>query len=118
MAGRLTSRSVSMLGGAGSTIIPRPRLFVGRSIRCCAQVPVQQGLADLDPDVDAIWRLAKPGAIGSTKFAQKPALAYSRGTFSPYNTQVGGVGCWAGAGAGWHHDAAAGACQVGCCCCC
>jgi hypothetical protein len=50
-------------------------------------VPIQQGLADLDPDVDAIWRLARPADIGKIKFAQGSGLAFSRGTFSPYNTQ-------------------------------
>jgi hypothetical protein len=51
------------------------------------RVPIQQGLADLDPDVDAIWRLARPADIGKIRFAKKPPLAYSRGSFSPYNTQ-------------------------------
>ncbi len=50
-------------------------------------VPIQQGLADLDPDVDAIWRLARPSDIGNIKFGKGPGLAYSRHAFSPYNTQ-------------------------------
>jgi len=52
-----------------------------------ALAPVQQGLADLDPDVDAIWRLMRPNDIGKIKFEQKPGVAYSPGSFSPYNTQ-------------------------------
>ena len=60
-----------------------------------AQVPsrpvlpiVQQFLADLDPDVDALLRLTKPETIGKVVFdvAASP-VALARGTFSPYNTQ-------------------------------
>ena len=49
---------------------------------------VQQGLADLDPDVDAIWRLTQPGQIGTVHFdAQPEAVAIKSGFFTPYNSQ-------------------------------
>lgn len=37
------------------------------SVRQSNFVPIQQGLADLDPDVDAIWRLAHPELIGQVR---------------------------------------------------
>ncbi|CAF1513559.1 unnamed protein product [Didymodactylos carnosus] len=49
---------------------------------------IQQYLADLDPDVDAIYRLAHPMTLGHIRFNrdQKP-VAVEPFTFSPYNTQ-------------------------------
>ncbi|CAF1174619.1 unnamed protein product, partial [Didymodactylos carnosus] len=49
---------------------------------------IQQYLADLDPDVDAIYRLANPMTLGHIRFIreQKP-VALEPFTFSPYNTQ-------------------------------
>ena len=53
-----------------------------------AEPLVQQGLADLDPDVDAIWRLTQPAQIGTVKFNQHPkAVAIKSGFFTPYNSQ-------------------------------
>jgi len=46
--------------------------------------PVQQGLADLEPDVDAIYRLT----IGkSITFAQNTPLYVAPGTYCPFNSQ-------------------------------
>lgn len=46
--------------------------------------PVQQGLADLDPDVDAIYRLA----IGKeVKFSQREPVFLAPGTYCPFNSQ-------------------------------
>jgi len=51
-------------------------------------IPVQQGLANKDPDVDAIWRLTQSHLIGKVEFtAEQTPLVLSPGTFSPYNTQ-------------------------------
>ncbi|CAF3788077.1 unnamed protein product, partial [Adineta steineri] len=49
---------------------------------------IQQYLADLDPDVDAIYRLAHPLSIGRIKFDRdQPPIAIEPFTYSPYNTQ-------------------------------
>ncbi|CAF3330409.1 unnamed protein product, partial [Rotaria sp. Silwood2] len=49
---------------------------------------IQQYLADLDPDVDAIYRLANPLAIGHIRFRREQTpIALEPFTFSPYNTQ-------------------------------
>ncbi|UJR23258.1 hypothetical protein I4U23_026278 [Adineta vaga] len=49
---------------------------------------IQQYLADLDPDVDAIYRLAHPMTIGRVQFDRdQPPIALESFTFSPYNTQ-------------------------------
>jgi hypothetical protein len=46
--------------------------------------PVQQGLADLDPDVDAIYRLT----IGAeVKFSKKDPIFLAPGTYCPFNSQ-------------------------------
>lgn len=46
--------------------------------------PIQQGLADGNPDVDAVWRLVEPAEI---RFRVKPALALGRGAWCPFNSQ-------------------------------
>ncbi|KAG0031967.1 hypothetical protein BGZ83_004494, partial [Gryganskiella cystojenkinii] len=49
---------------------------------------IQQGLADLDPDVDAIFRLTQVQELKQAKFCKKsPSLRLSPGTFSPFNSQ-------------------------------
>ncbi|HEX2548289.1 MAG TPA: STELLO glycosyltransferase family protein [Gammaproteobacteria bacterium] len=48
---------------------------------CC---PIQQGLADKDPDVDAIYRLTLPLPI---HFHEAPAMAFGQNTWCPFNTQ-------------------------------
>jgi hypothetical protein len=50
---------------------------------------IQQGLADLDPDVDAIFRLLHPQDIAQVKFCRDaPTLKLARGILSPFNSQV------------------------------
>ena len=46
--------------------------------------PIQQGLADGDPDVDAIWRLV---AAEPVTFAPGPPLALADGSWCPFNSQ-------------------------------
>ena len=47
--------------------------------------PIQQGLADGNPDVDAIWRLVQSADV---RFASKPSLALARGVWCPFNSQT------------------------------
>ena len=54
-----------------------------RSRRCL----VRQGLADADPDVDAIFRLTQSGEVGHLFFDDAPPVAVERGVFSPWNSQ-------------------------------
>lgn len=50
---------------------------------------IQQGLADLDPDVDAIFRLTQVQELKQAKFCKKsPSIRLSPGTFCPFNSQV------------------------------
>ena len=49
-----------------------------------SHAPVLQGLADLEPDVDAIYRLTVGQQI---KFAEKPPLFLKPGTYCPFNSQ-------------------------------
>ena len=50
--------------------------------------PVQQGLANLDPDVDAIYRLTQHHTIGNIIFDENATpLSLPEGTFSPFNSQ-------------------------------
>jgi hypothetical protein len=46
--------------------------------------PIQQGLADEDPDVDAIYRLVLPLPVN---FRKDRRLALGRGTWCPFNSQ-------------------------------
>jgi len=48
------------------------------------RAPIQQGLANVAPDVDAIWRLTKNRAFS---FDQAPSLALPQGSWCPFNTQ-------------------------------
>ncbi len=62
-----------------------PRVPSGRAARL-RQVtsPIQQGLADGNPDVDAVWRML----VGQdVRFARKPSLALKRGVWCPFNSQ-------------------------------
>jgi len=45
---------------------------------------IQQGLADLDPDVDAIYRLTNGDTIN---FDKNKEAALARGTYAPFNSQ-------------------------------
>jgi len=46
--------------------------------------PIQQGLADLSPDVDAIWRLTQDREF---HFDRKESIALQEGSWCPFNTQ-------------------------------
>ncbi|KAI9233604.1 MAG: hypothetical protein BYD32DRAFT_465177 [Podila humilis] len=49
---------------------------------------IQQGLADLDPDVDAIFRLTQGHELKKTKFCKmSPSVQLSPGSFCPFNSQ-------------------------------
>ncbi|KAG0201187.1 hypothetical protein BGX28_005934 [Mortierella sp. GBA30] len=49
---------------------------------------IQQGLADLDPDVDAIFRLTQVQELKQAKFCKKsPSVRLSPGSFCPFNSQ-------------------------------
>ena len=55
-----------------------------KTTRITVSAPIQQGLADLDPDVDAIYRLT----IGDeVKFSKRSPLFVSPGTYCPFNSQ-------------------------------
>jgi hypothetical protein len=52
------------------------------------RIPIQQGLADLDPDVDAIFRLTHHEDLGTVRFKQcKDALALGPHVQSSWNSQ-------------------------------
>lgn len=51
----------------------------------CVTAPIQQGLADGAPDVDAIWRLALEAEI---VFTPGPSLYLPPGTWCPFNSQT------------------------------
>lgn len=46
--------------------------------------PIQQGLANDDPDVDAIWRLTKARPV---TFMNDPRIALGSGSWCPFNSQ-------------------------------
>jgi len=46
--------------------------------------PIQQGLADVSPDVDAIWRLTQDREF---YFERKDSIALPEGSWCPFNTQ-------------------------------
>jgi hypothetical protein len=46
--------------------------------------PIQQSLADGNPDVDAIWRLLLTADV---RFKRRPSLALRRGAWCPFNSQ-------------------------------
>lgn len=46
--------------------------------------PIQQGLADVSPDVDAIWRLTKNKDFS---FDRNQSIALPKGSWCPFNTQ-------------------------------
>jgi hypothetical protein len=51
---------------------------------CATMSPIQQGLADGNPDVDAIFRLVSPMEI---RFRRDRRVALGRGTWCPFNSQ-------------------------------
>ncbi len=46
--------------------------------------PIQQGLADVSPDVDAVWRLVLDRDF---RFERGPSIALQPGTWCPFNSQ-------------------------------
>ncbi len=48
------------------------------------EAPIQQGLADVSPDVDAIWRLTQDREF---YFERKESIALPAGSWCPFNTQ-------------------------------
>lgn len=60
-------------------------LGVTQQSGAAAQVPIWQGLADNDPDVDAVYRMVT-GRTG-TAFRREPPLLLTPGSYSPFNSQ-------------------------------
>ena len=52
-----------------------------------ARVCVWQGLANGDPDVDAIFRLTRPPGAGYIEFASGRTVTLAEGVLSPFNSQ-------------------------------
>lgn len=48
------------------------------------EAPIQQGLADVSPDVDAVWRLTQDKEF---YFERKESIALKEGSWCPFNTQ-------------------------------
>lgn len=57
-----------------------PKIAATQHCRC----PIQQGLADENPDVDAIFRLINPLPLS---FDASPDVAIGRGSWCPFNSQ-------------------------------
>lgn len=57
---------------------------VSRSELTCVDSPLQQGLANGSPDVDAVWRLLMDQEI---TFREGPSVRLSRGLWCPFNSQ-------------------------------
>jgi hypothetical protein len=57
----------------------------GKLKGCASTSPIQQGLADGNPDVDAIWRLVLPADV---RFKSRTSLALMRGSWCPFNSQT------------------------------
>jgi len=51
---------------------------------CAGRAPIQQGLVNGSPDVDAIWRLTRDGPV---EFEKRPSLRLEPGNWCPFNTQ-------------------------------
>lgn len=60
---------------------PNPKLSESKLLVNC---PIQQGLADDNPDVDAIYRLTQPLPI---RFREDTIIALGRNAWSPFNSQ-------------------------------
>ena len=59
---------------------PLPELSKYDTLLC----PIQQGLADEDPDVDAIYRLSMPLPV---QFKKRESIALGKNTICPFNSQ-------------------------------
>lgn len=50
---------------------------------------IQQSLADVDPDVDAIFRLTQGHDLKQIKYCKEsPSIHLAPGTFCPFNSQI------------------------------
>ena len=49
------------------------------------EAPIQQGLADISPDVDAVWRLTM---CRDFRFERRPSVWLAPGTWCPFNSQT------------------------------
>ena len=58
--------------------------FVLKGDSSMAYCPIQQGLADGNPDVDAVYRLIMPLPVS---FRSDPPIALGKGCWSPFNSQ-------------------------------
>ena len=67
------------LGEVAGASLP---IELGRDSTVCA--PVQQGLADESPDVDAVWRLAWGQPV---RLSRGPSLALDEGVWTAFNSQ-------------------------------
>jgi hypothetical protein len=63
---------------------PASRLTAGQIETATARVGIWQGLADGDPDVDAVYRMT---VNVPCFFADKPPVVLGKGTVSPFNSQ-------------------------------
>lgn len=82
---RLFTRELIWPRGLPLDRVTDPRTFgvVERSASAVV-APIQQGLADGAPDVDAVWRLLFDREF---HFDQRPAVWLPRGTWCPFNSQ-------------------------------
>lgn len=76
-----TSRRIWPRGLPLSQIDAKPKAGKPRKVWC----PIQYGLADGEPDVDAVWRLAT--GAPSVRFDRAPSLALAAGAWCPFPTQ-------------------------------
>jgi hypothetical protein len=61
---------------------PVPAVISAKQVR---RAPIQQGLANLAPDVDAVWRLTQDRPFG---FDDQPSVWLGPGQWCPFNTQT------------------------------
>jgi hypothetical protein len=86
--GSMWPRGYPINAGLEKGIDADAELFYQSPMPATRFVPIQQALADLDPDVDAIFRLTRANELGSFVFdASAKPVSYPAGTMSPYNTQ-------------------------------
>ena len=79
---RVFSDSAIWPRGLPLTEVQRPAPVLEAAVR--ANCPIQQGLADMNPDVDAIYRLVFPLP---QNFNKRPPVLLDRGVWCPFNSQ-------------------------------
>eukprot|EP01104_Vermistella_antarctica_P005548 TRINITY_DN1605_c1_g2_i1.p1 TRINITY_DN1605_c1_g2~~TRINITY_DN1605_c1_g2_i1.p1 ORF type:complete len:773 (-),score=90.32 TRINITY_DN1605_c1_g2_i1:75-2393(-) len=65
-----------------SAQIPDPKTSA-----CESRPLIQQYLADLDPDIDAIFRLTHRKTLGTIRFDKKKSVSIPKGAMCPFNSQ-------------------------------